>query len=342
MMAVFENIPTNIITGFLGSGKTTAIKHLIKSKPQSESWAVVVNEFGQIGVDGKLLQNTDVAIKEIPGGCLCCVASQSFSAGLNQIIKQQKPQRIIIEPSGLGHPKKLIETLTGEFYASVLDLRAVINLVDARNLSETRYLQHQTFIDQIKMADILVANKLDQYTEKDRINFYQFASKLESAKTHIDMCEHGEVDIDWLDFPHDKTRTAEFSHKHHMHEHGHFADQSIVGKNNTQWQCIEGHADDYNSVGWMLQATLVFSYKNLIIWLNNLREMEGIERIKAILHSDNGWVSINMTRQESEINFIEPAASNILEMISSHQLSAKTLNAGLRITCLHDSINYND
>ena len=79
MLKRITNDPTNIITGFLGSGKTTAILHLLKNKPADEKWAVLVNEFGEIGVDGSLFEGKNskkqgVFIREVPGGCMCCTA----------------------------------------------------------------------------------------------------------------------------------------------------------------------------------------------------------------------------------------------------------------------------
>lgn len=67
-----KKVPTNIITGFLGVGKTTAILNLLKNKPENENWAVLVNEFGEIGIDGTLMTDQGALIKEVPGGCMCC------------------------------------------------------------------------------------------------------------------------------------------------------------------------------------------------------------------------------------------------------------------------------
>ena len=103
-------IRTNLITGFLGVGKTTAVRHLLAHRPEGERWAVLVNEFGEIGVDGALLDDTGVAVTEVPGGCVCCVSSQAFTVGLNRLIREQRPERILIEPTGLGHPAQIIAT----------------------------------------------------------------------------------------------------------------------------------------------------------------------------------------------------------------------------------------
>lgn len=95
-------IPTNVITGFLGVGKTTAILHLLKSNPSNERWAILVNEFGEIGVDGSLLQGQyseshGVYIREVPGGCMCCAAGLPMQVALNQLLTRAKPQRLSVQ-----------------------------------------------------------------------------------------------------------------------------------------------------------------------------------------------------------------------------------------------------
>ncbi len=92
---VIQNIPTNVITGFLGVGKTTAILHLLKSKPKTERWAVLVNEFGEIGIDGAIFKTAlgdqrGIFIKEVPGGCMCCAAGLPMQISLTmQVLRNQ-------------------------------------------------------------------------------------------------------------------------------------------------------------------------------------------------------------------------------------------------------------
>ncbi len=104
-------VPTNIITGFLGVGKTSAILNLMANKPENERWAVLVNEFGEIGVDGSLVQGQQseeqqVFIREVPGGCMCCAAGLPMQIALNQLLNEAKPDRLLIEPTGLTTRKK--------------------------------------------------------------------------------------------------------------------------------------------------------------------------------------------------------------------------------------------
>ena len=147
-------VPTNIITGFLGVGKTSAILNLMKHKPTNERWAVLVNEFGEIGVDGSLFQGNQskqqqIFIREVPGGCMCCAAGLPMQIALNQLLSEAKPDRLLIEPTGLGHPKEVLQVLSSEHYRQVLSLQKNITLVDARKLSDTRYSDHDTFNQQI-------------------------------------------------------------------------------------------------------------------------------------------------------------------------------------------------
>ncbi|MGB5672041.1 MAG: GTP-binding protein, partial [Sedimenticolaceae bacterium] len=207
-------IPVNLITGFLGVGKTTTVRHLLANHPADEKWAVLVNEFGEVGVDGHLLAEQGVVVQEVAGGCLCCVAAPAFTTGLNRVIRQHRPDRILIEPSGLGHPAQVLDTLSGPLYAGTLEVRATLCLMDARHLSSPRHREHPNFLDQIHLADVLVANKTDLYTADDIAAFEDFVDRLDPAKQKIGRVEHGSVDPTWLDLGRSQGRHAAFPEAH--------------------------------------------------------------------------------------------------------------------------------
>lgn len=323
-MNTYSNIPTNIISGFLGAGKTTAIQYLLKHKPDAERWAVIVNEFGQIGIDGALLENSEVEIKEIPGGCLCCVGSQSLNVGLNQLIRQVKPHRILIEPTGLGHPAKLIESLSGGFYESIIDLKAVINLIDARQLSDDRYIEHETFIDQVRLADILVATKLDTYSDNDKQRFYDFAMAYQLDK--VVMVENGKLNPDWLDLSRSDSRHLKTRNPHqHVHPGEPFCDTA-----SDKWLMVEGSSDNYMSVGWKINNSYVFSQDGIVSWLNRALNSGEVERVKGYIQTDKGWISINHTRNEQQVLTQGARPFSILEFISPKILVSSQLDEMLK------------
>ena len=325
-MAQFENIATSIITGFLGAGKTTAIRYLLQHKPEDEPWAVIVNEFGQVGIDGALLKNDGVEISEIPGGCLCCVGSQSFSVGLNRIIRQIRPRRILIEPTGLGHPARLLENLRGEYYRSVLDLKAVICLLDARQLADPRYTENTNFIDQIKLADILLANKADTYSDQDRQAFQDFARQCNPPKDRLALLEQGRIPPDWLNLTGRHSRQADSPH---AHEHLHQGTQITESQPRQGWLRIDSYSEHGCSLGWQIEAENIFSQQKLHTWIRDSFELPHLQRIKAVLHTDKGWLSVNATRGEITLESMGAQQQSKLELIADGDLPADKLDKSL-------------
>lgn len=331
-MGQFHNIALNIVTGFLGAGKTTALQNLLAHKPDTEVWAVVVNEFGQTGLDGKLLQNRGVAVKEIAGGCLCCVAAQPFTVGLNQLIKQIHPQRILIEPSGLGHPQQLLSQLSGELYQGVFDIRAVITLLDARQLHDPRYLAHDTFVSQLALADVLVGNKMDQYGETDRALFYQLAQQLGLPEERAVLSEGAQIDLAWLDLPHGTAAPLKAGDLHFLPSTQHTAKPSAilaVIKSVAGWHITPAAADGHYSCSWRMPATCCFN-SALTEWLRRFADDAALSRIKGLLCTEQGWVTLNITRHEAQLLPADAGESNMLEVISMTPLSVNSITEQLQ------------
>jgi G3E family GTPase len=290
-----KKISINIIMGFLGVGKTTAILNILKKKPADEKWAVLVNEFGEVGIDGAILSaESGMIVSEVPGGCLCCVSGIPFQTALANLIAQQKPDRILIEPTGLGHPKNLIRNLTSKEYLQRIELKASICLLDPRQLKDPRYKQHETFNDQCYLADVLVANKIDTCNEQDKENFHQFSKSIQPLKNALGWVEQGELELAWLDLERNEQRQCLGHHHHH-----HSSDDKDEGLRlvslavDQQYQAFENQGMGYYSLGWLLSEDQIFDYQALTQWLMLLN----VERVKGLLITNQGTRVMNLKNQ---------------------------------------------
>jgi G3E family GTPase len=318
-------IPVNLITGFLGVGKTTAVRHLLSGHPIREKWAVLVNEFGEVGVDGALLEEEGVVVQEVAGGCLCCVAAPAFTTGLNRLIRRHHPDRILIEPSGLGHPAQVLDTLSGPLYASVLEVRATACLMDARHLSSPRHVEHQNFQDQIHLADVLVANKADLYAPGDLRAFEDFAAGLRPAKQKIGCVERGMLDPAWLDLGRSESRQAAFPEAHaFLVESAGGSDSPGTADDAGDWLLIEGSGDGYRRAGWIIRQDAPWPAPALESFVAAL----GVERKKGLFRTDRGWRAVN----QSDWSAITPPhdGRTRLELIHPQPLATAEIDAGLR------------
>lgn len=229
-----KKIPTHLITGFLGVGKTTAIRHLLANKPEDEKWVIVVNEFGQVGIDQAAYDKPDqvegeIQVQELPGGCICCSLGVVLSATLVKLIRLHKPDRLIIEPTGIGHPAGILDTLTSETFAQALDVRAVICLVDPRSLEDPRTVENEIFQDQLSLSDILVINKTDLATEEQTARIEYAALSMFPPKQFVCRAEQGFLDAGLLDYGRNgeyhgkwlETHTPGEQHLSHDHDHDH-------------------------------------------------------------------------------------------------------------------------
>lgn len=314
-------IPINLVTGFLGVGKTTVIKHLLAHRPDDQKWAVLVNEFGDMGIDGVLLDSEGVAIEEVAGGCLCCVAAPAFTVGLNRLIRQHRPDRILIEPSGLGHPAQVLETLRSVIYQDVLDVQATLCVMDARHLASARHREHPNFVDQIHLCDVLIANKADQYSEQDEQAFWGFCITLKPRKSQTFMTEHGQVDGTCLSLD-SETRAASFPEAHAF-----LLQQDSEEKADTPSprQIIQGQADGYFRAGWLFDKQYTFNKISLTETLNSLN----IERVKGVFRCKNGGLSYNRSSDNAEIKNINQPKESRLQLIDSKEIETSKIDASI-------------
>jgi G3E family GTPase len=325
-------IPTNIITGFLGVGKTTAITHLLKHKPPHEVWSVLVNEFGEIGIDGALLKNVNAHVREVPGGCICCVAGLPMKIALNMMIATTTPDRIIIEPTGLGHPEEIINTLLGENYASVLDLRATITLLDPRKLSDSRYTDNANFQDQIAVADVLVANKTDVCGAAERRAFDALLTSFAPPKQASFWVEQGELNAAWLDLPRAEHHLKNPQHhrKNRLNPQRELYNAAVRLPEGERFMRRENAANGFYSCGWLFQPELQFNFNQLFGWLSGADFL----RAKAVIHTNAGVYSFNAENGVLSVNQLplqapDEISDSRLELIDDQPIPADAMEQAL-------------
>jgi G3E family GTPase len=149
-------IPITLITGPLGSGKTTLLRHILATRPAKI--AIVMNEFGEIGIDTKVIEGKNVQIAELGGGCVCCSLLGEFEAAVTEIIEKVAPEIIVVETTGLAEPEALVFNIQEALQQCRLD--GVVSVTDADMLVRFPELGHTTCL-QIEGADILLLNKVD-------------------------------------------------------------------------------------------------------------------------------------------------------------------------------------
>ncbi|MBP2156672.1 GTP-binding protein [Erwinia rhapontici] len=278
----------NLITGFLGSGKTTTLRHLLASKPEGEQWAVLVNEFGEIGIDGALLAETGAVLKEIPGGCMCCVNGLPMQVGLNMLLKQAKPDRLLIEPTGLGHPKQILDMLSATVYQPWIDLRATLCLLDPRQLADKRVVENENFRDQLAAADIIIANKQDRWEEADRERLDQW-QQLTATPRQLVATSHGQIDAALLDQPRANLQALPTPSHHHHHRPSQSGLAALKLDDNARWRRAVNQGQGYFAAGWIFDSETVFDTIGLLEWAR----LAPVSRVKGVLRIPEGLVSIN-------------------------------------------------
>jgi G3E family GTPase len=206
----------------------------------------------------------------------------------------------------------------------VLEVRATVCLMDPRHLASPRHREHPNFVDQIHLADVLVANKADLCTARDVAAFEAFAAQLAPRKQRVGMVEHGRLDPAWLDIDRGAGRRAAFPEAHAF-----LVDHPADGEEHPaegagEWQLIEGAGDGYRRAGWLIRQRDAWPLTSLQALLDGL----GVERKKGLFLTTEGWYGCN---QALWVPVEEPADGRArLELIDPDPIAADSVDRALR------------
>ena len=253
-----HKIPVTVVTGFLGSGKTTLVRHLLQNN-QGRRIAVIVNEFGEVGIDGEILKSCQVCdedetpginILELANGCLCCTVQEEFLPTMQTLLKRREDiDCIVIETSGLALPKPLVQAFRWPEICTGATVDGVVTVVDGDALANGHIvgdldaleaqrqaddsLDHETpieelFEDQLACADMVLLTKTDVMSEKSSVRVQKWLKQQSPTGIKIVSCQQGKISPDiLLGFNAAVEDNLDSRHSHHDHEEEHDHDDNI-------------------------------------------------------------------------------------------------------------------
>lgn len=317
-------VKTHIISGFLGAGKTTLLQHLLTQKPEHETWAVLMNEFGQIGIDQQLLiQQPGYVVKELLGGCLCCSSQLPMQLALSRLIHDLRPDRLFIEPTGLGHPAQLLDQLSEPHWQESLELRALITVIDGSRLHEQALAEQQLYQDQLKAAQVVVVSHIDRMNTQDLQALEQLKVDYVAQIRDWMMVEQGQIEFQHLDIA-SKPRNRKITPL--------IQQQRLLPKDAipTVVQQLPYHYtetnQDYSVAGWRFSKRWCFDFHSLF---DCLSEQQDWLRIKAIFYTNQGWLSFNFNPAQFNYQSCPEGPDNRIEIIISGQRDWESFETAL-------------
>jgi len=241
-----HDLRLNLLFGFLGSGKTTLARRLLDQPPDARKTAIIVNEFGDVGVDGAILSGRNVNMVELTSGCLCCTLKGPLLQAVEELHAQAGAQRIIVEATGVAQPEEMLETFADRSLRARCEIGPIVTVVDASRYERLSEMLGEFYGAQIENSDLVILNKTDlasaevlESVRKDVAKLNPRAEILFSERCDVDVAEvlngppsaaierraserHADGDRSRGPEPRDHTPDLEQDHDHiHDHDHDH-------------------------------------------------------------------------------------------------------------------------
>ena len=246
-------VKIDIISGFLGAGKTTLIKKLLKEAFEGEQVVLIENEFGEIGIDGGFLKDAGIEIREMNSGCICCSLVGDFGASLKEVVEKYHPDRILIEPSGVGKLSDVIKAVQGVEEDVDIQLNSYTTVVDAKKCKMYMRNFGEFFDNQVQYAGAIIMSRTDIVDEKKAMESMELLRSINEKAaiitTPIEKLD-GKKILEVMEHPvslADELLKEEHEHHHHAHDDecgcGHDHDHEHHHDHDDEFGC--GHDHDH-------------------------------------------------------------------------------------------------
>ena len=253
-----EKTKIDIISGFLGAGKTTLIKKLLKDAFQGEQVVLIENEFGEIGIDGGFLKEAGIQIREMNSGCICCSLVGDFGASLKEVISKYHPDRILIEPSGVGKLSDVIKAVQGVEEETGLVLNSYTTVVDAKKCKMYMRNFGEFFNNQVEYAGAIIMSRTDIVDEAKAQASLELLREINSkaaiittpiekleGKKLLEVMEHPVSLADELMEEEEVCPECGHMHEHGEHHHDHDHEEHEHHHHDHDHECGCGHDHDH-------------------------------------------------------------------------------------------------
>lgn len=329
----------DIYSGFLGAGKTTLIKKLLKEAMSSEQVVLIENEFGEIGIDGGFLKEAGIEIKEMNSGCICCSLVGDFGTSLKEVLSKYQPDRILIEPSGVGKLSDVMKAVSdviddkevvlnsavavvdaskaklyiknfGEFFVNQIEHAGTIVLSRTQNVSKEKLDKAIALIREHNNKATIITTAWDDLDGKDILSTIEGAKDLEKELLEEVMHEHHH---------HEEHEHHHHDHDHEEHEHHHeHGEGCTCGCHDHDHH--HHHADEVFT-SWGLETPNSYTMdeiSKILEALENEKEYGFVLRAKGMVpNEDGGWIYFDYVPGESNVREGKPDVTGKLCVIGS-------------------------
>lgn len=251
----------DIISGFLGAGKTTLIKKLLDEAFKDEKIVLIENEFGEVGIDGGFLKDAGIEITEMNSGCICCTLVGDFNKSLREVMERFAPDRILIEPSGVGKLSDVMASVIDMEKEADVTLNALVTVVNAKKAAKQMKAFGEFFNNQIEHATCVVLSRTQEATAEQVEFCNDLIEKLNEKATIIttpwdelggskilaSMEGRDNLEMKTLAEMHHKKDAEEHEKEHHHHDHGHHHGDS--DHDNEHGEHYHGHDGEHGEHG---------------------------------------------------------------------------------------------